>query len=245
VDLAGKTALVTGAGSGIGRATARALAAAGVQVVVGDLDDVGGTETARLIDEHGGVATFVQADVASPHGIRTLFDAAHRLFGGVDIVHNNAGLVSGEPLWPGIGLDRIKLMVDVNLAAVCMGTAAGIEALRARGGGAIVNTASVAGLRPAPADPVYGATKAAVLHFTQSCAGLASEGIRVNAVVPGPTETPILAKTGDGTKPAAWLQPWLANIRLRQPEEIAAVVLDLVRDDTCAGETRVVDAERR
>jgi len=241
--LAGKVALVTGAASGIGRASARALAAAGAKVMVVDLDDVGGTETVRLVDEDSGVASFAQVDVASPHGIRTMFEAVEEAFGGVDVVHNNAGLVSGEPMWPEMHLERIKLMVDVNLAAVCMGTQAAIAALRRRGGGVIVNTASVAALNPMPADPVYGATKAGVVHFTKSLAPLAAEGIRVNAVLPGVVDTPMLNKTGDGTRPAHWLQPLLPTLKALTPEQIAAAVLELVLDDAVAGEARVVGNE--
>jgi 3-oxoacyl-[acyl-carrier protein] reductase len=244
MDIDGKVALVTGAASGIGRACARALAAAGARVVVADVDGDGGAETVRLIEDGGGSARFVEADVAEPAGIRALFAAADELFGGVDIVHNNAGIVSGEPIWPEMPLERLKLIVDVNLAAVCMGTQAGITALRPRGGGAIVNTASIAALRPMPSDPVYGATKAGVVQLTQSCAPLAQEGIRVNAVLPGITDTPILAKTGDGSRPAAWLEPVLPKVRMVRPEEIAAVVIELVADDGLAGEIRVVTHQR-
>ena len=241
MDIAGKVALVTGGATGIGRATAKALAREGAAVMVADLDDIEGTETVRRIEEElGGRARFVQADVAWPHGVRAMFTAVEEVFGGVDIVHNNAGLVSGEPMWPDMDLERIRLMVDVNLAGVAMGTQAAIHALRRRGGGAIVNTASTAALNPMPADPVYGATKAGVVHFTQSCAPFAAEGIRVNAVLPGMTNTPIIAKTGDGTRPAAWLAPLIPSMRMIEPEEIAAVVLELVHDDTLAGETRVV-----
>jgi 3-oxoacyl-[acyl-carrier protein] reductase len=244
MEIDGKVALVTGAASGIGRACARALAAEGARVVVADLDVEGGAETVRLVEEGGGLAQLVEADVAEPAGIRTMFAAADELFGGVDIVHNNAGVVSGEPMWPDMALERMKLMVDVNLAAVCMGTQAGIAALRRRGGGAIVNTASIAALRPMPADPVYGATKAGVVQLTQSCAVLAQEGIRVNAVLPGITDTPILAKTGDGSRPAAWLEPVLAKVQAVRPEEIAAAVVELASDDGLAGELRIVTHRR-
>jgi NAD(P)-dependent dehydrogenase (short-subunit alcohol dehydrogenase family) len=117
--------------------------------------------------------------------------------------------------------------------------------MRARGGGAIVNTASVAALRPLPEDPVYAATKAAVVSFTKACAPLAAEGIRVNCVLPGVTDTPILAKTGDGTEPAPWFQKMVAGVDMLTPAAVAAVVLDLVRDDAARGEARVVDGSGR
>lgn len=240
MDLPGKVALVTGGATGIGRSISRSLAAAGASVLVVDVDDIAGTATVRRIDEAGGRAAFVQADVASPHGIREMFAAAATTFGGVDVVCNNAGLVAGAPDWPAMDLERIRLVVDVNLGGVCMGTQAAIQALRARGGGVVVNTASLAALAPFPSDPVYGATKAGVVFLTRSCAGLAAEGIRVNAVLPAMVRTPIIAKTGDGERPAAWLEPFLATEPLLEPEEVAAAVLDLVADDTRAGECVVV-----
>src|SRR5688572_26901747 len=131
MEISGRVALVTGAASGIGRASAHALAAAGAAVVVVDVDAAGGAETVRLIEEAGGRAIFVEADVASPSGIRAMYLAAERAFGGVDIVHNNAGLVSGGvPGWPETPLERIAEVVTTNLGGVIMGTRAAVDALR-------------------------------------------------------------------------------------------------------------------
>lgn len=244
MDIGGKVALVTGAATGIGRATALALAAEGASVAVADVDAANGTATVEVIRAAGGEATFVQADVSTVEGIRAMFDAVVAAYGGVDIVHNNAGLVSGEPMWPEMTLERIKMMIDVNLAGVCMGTAAAIPLLAARGGGVIVNTASTAALNPMPPDPVYGATKAAVVRFTESLAGLAdSHHIRVNTVLPGMTNTPIINKTGDGTRPAHWLAPVIPTMKMIEPEQIAAAVLDLVRDDAAVARVVVVANE--
>src|SRR4051794_31423625 len=243
MDVAGKVALVTGASSGIGRAAAVVLAAAGARVMVADLDEIGGVETVRRIQAAGGEATFEQADVSRPHGIRAMFDAVDHVYGAVDIVHNNAGLVAGAPGWPAMDLERIHLQVDVNLAGVGMGTQEAVVRLRSRGG-AVVNTASVAALQPLPEDPVYAATKAAVVSFTKACAPLAAEGIRVNCVLPGITDTPILGKTGDGTQPAPWFQQMMTGVKVLAPEDVAAVVLQLVRDDAAAGEAVVVSAAR-
>ena len=237
-------ALVTGAATGIGRASALALAAEGAAVMVADMDDIGGTETVRLIEEQvGGRAAFVKVDVAWPHEIRTMFSAVEETFGGVDIVHNNAGLIGGEPIWPDAELERIMKVITVNLGGVAMGTQEGIKALRRRGGGCIVNTASTTALHPLPTDPVYSATKAGVVRITESCAGFADEGIRVNAVLPGVVDTDMTnLHTGDGTRPARWLEPVLADLTMLTPAEVAAVVVELVRDDEAVAEARVVSA---
>jgi NAD(P)-dependent dehydrogenase (short-subunit alcohol dehydrogenase family) len=242
MDIAGKVALVTGAGTGIGRASAVALAAEGAAVMVADLDDIGGTETVRRIEEDlGGSAAFVKVDVSYPHDVRTMFAAAESTFGGLDIVHNNAGLISGEPIWPESELERILKVITVNLGGVAMGTQAAIHALRKRGGGCIVNTASTAALRPMPTDPVYSATKVGVVRITESCAGLADEGIRVNAVLPGVVDTDMAnLHTGDGTRPAVWLQPILHGLTMLAPEDIAAAVVDLIHDDSAVAEARIV-----
>ena len=242
MDIAGKIAIVTGAGSGIGRASALALAREGARVIVSDIDDAAGAETVELIRKTGGEATFVRADVSSPAAIEALFSAAVDGYGRVDIVHNNAGIMTGDtPGWPDVPLDKILKVVATNAAGVLMGTRQAVQTMRASGGGVVVNTASIAGLSPMPFDPVYAATKAAVILFTQSCALLKdTERVRVNAVLPGMVDTPIIAKTGDGRTPAGWLEPALAGADLLKPDEVANVVLDLGRDENAAGETRII-----
>lgn len=239
MNIAGKTALVTGAASGIGRASALALAQAGASVLVVDIDTAGGAETVRLIEADGGRAAFAAADVSSSAGIRTMFLQVKEIFGGVDIVHNNAGIVAGaNPGWPETSLERISMVVATNLAGVIMGTRAAIDAMLLRGG-VIVNTSAISALIPMPTEPVYAATKAGVVVFTQSCKPLKeSHNIRVNAVLPPVTDTPILAKSGDGVKPANWLSSYIALTGPPiPPRRVAEVVLEVVRDDSLAGET--------
>lgn len=242
MDIQGKVALVTGASSGIGRATAIALAAEGATVAVADIDRAGGEETVRAIAGADGRASFFEADVSTPAGIAGLFASVEAAYGGIDIVHNNAGIMTGDaPGWPEASMEKIHLVIGVNVAGVMMGTRAAVHALRKRGGGAVVNTASVAAFGPMPFDPIYAATKAAVLSFTQSCAMLAeTENIRVNTVLPGMVDTPIIAKTGDGVTPAAWLRPALEATTMLRPEDIAESVLDFVRDDSRAGQAELV-----
>lgn len=243
MEIAGKVAIVTGAASGIGRASAVALAARGAAVVVADVDEGGGKETVAQIESEGGRATFVAVDLSRREAVIDLFARATDVYGGVDIVHNNAGIVSGEPEWPDMTTDRIALMMAVNLGAVVYGTYCAVQAMAERGGGVVINTASVEAIVPMPMDPVYAATKAAVMRFSQSCVGLAeSHHVRVNAILPGGVRTPILNKTGDGTRPAAWLAPILESgvMPLLEPEDIAAEVIAMVEDDTRVAEAKVV-----
>lgn len=243
MDITSKSAVVTGASSGIGRACAFELAVRGASVLVVDVDEMGGEETVRQITEAGGTASFAAADVSTGAGIRSMLEEAAHRYGPVDILHNNAGIVSGEPAWPDLSEERITLMIDLNIGGVILGTYHGLHAMRGRGG-VIINTASIEALMPMPMDPVYAASKAAVWRFTQSCGMLAlSEKIRINAVLPGGVRTPILNKTGDGTQPAAWLKTVLdagGDAMFLDPEDIAAEVIAMVEDDGRAGECKVV-----
>lgn len=243
MNINGKVALITGAGFGMGRAGAQALAAEGASVMVADIDQLAGEETVRLITESGGKAAFVKADVSTPAGIRAMFDAVETTFGGVDIVYNNAGVPSGDPVWPEVSLERICQVIAINTCGVMMGTQAAVHAMRKRGGGVVINTSSTAALGPTQFEPVYSGSKSAVLLFTQGCAALKeSENVRVNAILPGFVATAFQRKTGDGKVPADWLLPAMEKIgdNILQPEDIAKVVIEMIRDDSLAGDFRVV-----
>lgn len=243
LDISGKNVLVTGAATGIGRASALAFASAGAaSVMIADIDEVNAAETERLVQEAGAACRFRPTDVSRTDELRALFAEASAVEGGLDIVHNNAGIVSGAADFVDQPLERIELVVRINYLAMLLGTRLAIDAMRGRGG-AIVNTASIAALGPMPTDPPYSSTKAAVVNFTQALAGLReSHGIRVNAVLPGMVDTPILAKTGDG-EPAPWLAGILPAMKLLQPEDIAEAVIGMVQDDAKAGDAMVVGNE--
>lgn len=243
MDVNDTVAIVTGGGSGIGRASALALARAGsAAIVVADIDEHGASETVRLVGECGAACWHSPTDVAEVAQMRRLFAAVEARHGGIDIVHNNAGVMSGDPAWPYTAPEQLERVAAINLTAAMVGTRLGIDALRRRGGGAIVNTASRAALSTNRYDPAYHATKAGLTSFTQSCRFLGvEERIRVNAVLPGIVDTAILAKTGDGTRAARWLEPLMADIARIAPDDIAEVVLELVRDETQAGQCIVVD----
>jgi 3-oxoacyl-[acyl-carrier protein] reductase len=243
MEINGKNALITGAAAGIGQATAFALADAGAAgIALADLDQAGLTETADIIQQKGVKALTGVVDVTDAEQQTRFFARAEQELGGLDIVHNNAGTISGEPIWPETPLHKIELVVSVNLIGVMYGNRLAIDALSRRGGGVIINTASTAALGPMPADPMYSGTKTAVVNLTQASAGLkASHNIRVNAILPGMTQTAFIARTGDGTKPAEWLGPALAQMTMLTVEQIAEGILTLIRDEQRAGECLIVD----
>jgi 3-oxoacyl-[acyl-carrier protein] reductase len=242
MDILGKLAVVTGGSAGIGQATALALAAKGAEaVVIADIDDPGGHDTVGLLQQAGTLGHYFHVDVTDVTQLAHLFAEVEHRYGPPDIVHNNAGVVSGQPAWPDTSLARLQQVIDINFTAVVLGTRLAVEHMRGRGGN-IVNTSSIAAFAPLAGDPVYAATKAAVLLFTRSCKPLAAAlGIRVNAICPGVTDTPLLNKTGDGTFPAPWLLPAVQGIELVDPVDVAAALVELVEDDGRAGEYVVVE----
>lgn len=239
MDPRDKVALVTGAASGIGRATALALARAGASVVVVDLNEEGGQETVRLIEAEGGRAAFVRVDVTRWEDLERMVAFAEETFGGLDIAHNNAGIVTGRPRFPRSPREKWERCLDVCLWAVIASIQLEVPAMQRRGGGVIVNTASLAGVVGFQADPVYTAAKHGVVGLTRALAFLHSEAnIRVNCVCPGVVDTPILFQAMEGASPErlAQYKAQLDELPKLRPEEIAEAVLEIVRDDSMVGE---------
>lgn len=188
-ELDGRIALVTGGAGGLGAATCRALAAAGARVVVADVDEAGGRAVAAEVE-----GEFVATDVGDLQANHAAVAFAVGRFGGLDLVHLNAGVSSGMGLDEDFDAERYRRIMAVNLDGVVYGTHAALPALRARGAGAIVATASLAGLTGVPYDPLYSANKHAVVGLARSLGpGLAEHGIRFNAVCPGFAESAIIA----------------------------------------------------
>jgi NAD(P)-dependent dehydrogenase (short-subunit alcohol dehydrogenase family) len=229
--LVGKIALVTGAAGGLGRASAHALAAEGAVVVAADIDAAGARAVA---DETGGHA--VACDVSDLEANRAAVAVAVERCGGLDLVHLNAGVATGCGVGDDFELARYRRAMGANLDGVVFGLHAALPALRDRGGGAIVATASLAGLTGVPYDPLYSANKHAVIGLVRSLApGLAEEGIRLNAVCPGFAESAIIEPMR-----AALADSGIAII---PAETVAAAVVDLLAGDA-AGECVVVQPGR-
>lgn len=246
MNIAGKVAIVTGAARGIGRATAIALAKEGARaVVLADLRSVLSEETAVAVREAGAEALTVETDVSDLASLRRLMAETESHFGALHILHNNAGLGEGASVWPEVSSERAMAIIDVNLRGVILGTQLALEPMQRSGGGAIVNTSSGGAFAPLPPQAVYVATKAGVVHFTRSCKPLeASHGVRVSCVCPGLVTTDMVQETGvDG--PAEWLQPIIDAVQMLRPEDIAAKVVELVRDPASAGEVVTVGNELR
>lgn len=244
MDITGKVAIVSGAATGIGRATAVALAQAGAKgVTLADVEDAGIAETAELIEAAGSEDFSLHIDVTSADDLRRMVDETVARFGRLDIAFNNAGIVSGPPPYPDSSLEKIAQVIATDLTAVIQASTLEIQYMREHGGGVIVNTSSTGALNPLPTDAQYAAAKAGVLHYGTSCESFTEQlGVRVNTVCPGVTETPILEKTGGGKRPD-WLGPILENIKVLQPEEIAETVLGIIHDDSMAGQHVVIANE--
>jgi NAD(P)-dependent dehydrogenase (short-subunit alcohol dehydrogenase family) len=226
-----RAGLVTGAAGGIGRASAVAFAATGASVVVSDLEAqrAGGEETVRLIESAGGSASFVACDVSVPEQCQALVDVVLEAHGQLDFAHNNAGIDEHEGLLADTGDASFERVLRVNLWGVWSGMKAQIPAMIAAGGGAIVNTASLAGVTGAPTLSAYVASKHAVIGLTRTAAKeYAAQNIRVNAICPAAVRTPITDKLPPEIHD---LLPEVQAIkRYAEPEEIAAAVVWLCSD---------------
>ena len=253
MDFTGKVALVTGGGNGIGRATSAAFARHGAKVVVVDRDAAGAEATAGIIRQNGGDAIAVTADVTKSDDVKAYVRAAIDKFGRIDCFFNNAG-IEGKVV-PTADYDEAMFdaVIGVNVKGVFLGLRHVLPEMIRQGSGAVVNTASVAGLVGSPGMSAYVASKHAVIGLTKTSAGeVARQGIRVNAVCPGPVDTRMIhaieeqLAPGNAASVEARYQAAIPSGRYTTVEEIANMVLFLCSDlaSNTTGGQFVVDGGR-
>ncbi|PAU59516.1 short chain dehydrogenase [Pseudomonas sp. PIC25] len=232
MTFSGQVALVTGGAAGIGRATALAFAAEGLRVVVSDVDAAGGEGTVGLIRSAGGEATFIRCDVTRDAEVKALMDGVVAAYGRLDYAFNNAGIeIEKGKLAEGSEAEFDAIM-GVNVKGVWLCMKHEIPLLLAQGGGAIVNTASVAGLGAAPKMSIYAASKHAVIGLTKSAAiEYAKKKVRVNAVCPAVIDTDMFRRAYEADPKKAEFAAAMHPVgRVGKVEEIAAAVLYLCSD---------------
>ena len=253
LDFSGKAAVITGAGKGIGRATTLAFAKSGAKVVVVDRDRAAGEATAGIVRQQGGQAHFVAADVTKSADVQAYVNAALDTYGAIDCFFNNAGIEGKWAHTAEYDEDMFDAVIGVNVKVVFLGLRHVLPVMLQQKRGAIVNTASVAGLVATPGMPAYVASKHAVIGLTKTAAGeVARSGIRVNAVCPGPVDTRMIHSLEaqlNPSDPASVSRRYQSAIpmgRYVNPEEIANAVLFLCSDLASAitGAQYVIDGGR-
>lgn len=247
VKLHDRVAIVTGAASGIGRASAIAFAREGARVAVVDRNERGGADTVSAIQSGGGEAFFTRVDVTREEEIERMVEETARLWGRIDILFNNAGILLVKTIDEMTGEEWDRVM-SVNVKSAFLVSKHAVPHMRRIGKGAILNTGSIASFTGQVGTPVYSASKGAIALLTQSLAlDLARDGIRVNCICPGITDTPMLREhLGHGEEGEARIRARLSRVplgKILSPEDVARAAVYLVSDDSegVTGVLHVVD----
>lgn len=235
--LANKVAIVTGAASGIGRASAILFAKEGARVVVADIDDTGGKETVKKIKASGGESIFVHTNVTKAADVEQLIKTTVDTFGKVDILYNNAGKALRPTPIVNVTEEEWDNLYAINVKSIFLGAKYAVPEMRKGGGGVIINTASVAGVRPRPLGAPYASSKGAAILLSKALAlDLTRYNIRINAINPVAADTPMLPFFGrEGADLEEFKKAVIASIplgRLAKPEEIAYAALYLASDES-------------
>lgn len=239
MKLENKVALITAAASGMGRAGAKLFAAEGARVVVVDIDEEAAGAVAREIEADGGHATAVAANLTRDEDAKRIVHDTVGAYGGLDVLWNHVGH-PGPGRIEGLEMDDYEIAMDLNIRSVLVTTIEAMPALRARGGGVVLFTASIAGLVGSPFSPIYSAAKFGVVGLMKSLAlRYAPENIRVNAVCPAPIDTPMLLDfmlrpdtQGDREENTKRMKQNIPLGRVGKPEEVAKAALFLCSDDS-------------
>lgn len=228
-----KTAIITGGGGGLGRATALKLAESGVNISIIDVSEEQGNETVRLIEEKGAKGFFIKADVTNAEEVKQYVDKTVSTFGSVDMFFNNAGISGPGKKFLDNSIEQIDLVLDINLRGALYGLYYVLPEMIKNGGGSIVNTSSTAGLVGQDSVVSYSATKHGIVGVTKSLAAeYANQGIQINAVAPGSTETPMVKQYRE-MNPDVFkaVSATIPQRRLGQPEEVAELVSFLLMSE--------------
>jgi 3-oxoacyl-[acyl-carrier protein] reductase len=234
--LSSKITLITGSGSGIGRASAVLFSREGAKVSVTDIDKESGQQTVDLIKRDGGDAIFIQADVTEASEVEKTVKTTLDHYGKLDVLFNNAGV--GMPFMPieQVGEDLWHRIMDINVKGIFLGCKYAIPVMKRQGGGVIINTASISGVRPRAGNVVYSASKGAAIVLTKALAlELAPFKIRVNCINPVVVDTPFLEKNIGTSELENAKKMMLSSIpfgKLCQPDDIAHAALYLASDES-------------